>query len=204
MLPLLSRFGAVTGIDSEPLALDYCRRRGMTDLHLQEGFSAAEPYDVVTLFDVLEHVPDEAGFLAWIHGLLRPGGSLVVTVPAFSWLWSRHDELNHHQRRYTRRQLVAALHRARFEVTLASYFNFWLFPAAVAVRLLDGGGRRAGSTAPRDPAAEAEEILKPLKIGPANGLLKAIFASEAGLVRRGDLPWGVSIGAVARVAEPGP
>lgn len=201
MLPLLARFGAVTGIDSEPLALDYCRKRGITDLHPQEGFTAPGSYDLVTLFDVLEHVPDEAGFLAWIRGLLKPGGRLVITVPAFQWLWSRHDELNHHQRRYTRGRLLAALRGAGFQVERASYFNFWLFPAAVATRLADGRTHR-GSAGPRDPAADAEEILKPLRIGPANGLLTAIFSSEAGLLRTLDLPWGVSVGAVARWGGP--
>ena len=201
MLPLLSKYGRVTGIDSEPLALDYCRRRGMTDLHLQENFEAGEPYDLVTLFDVLEHVPDEAGFLNWTRALLRPGGRLIITVPAFPWLWSRHDELNHHQRRYTRERLRTALRGAGFRVVRASYFNFWLFPAAVASRVADGlarGGRRGR---PVNPADEAEEILKPLQIGAANGLLTRVFASEAGLLRAVDLPWGVSIGAVAERVE---
>lgn len=201
MLPLLSRYGAVTGIDSEPMALEYCRRRGISDLHLQEGFRADGAYDLVTLFDVLEHVPDEAGFLAWIRGLLKPGGRLVITVPAFQWLWSRHDVLNHHQRRYTRGRLWAALRGSGFAVERSSYFNFWLFPAAVAARLADGLARGGQSSGTVDRAAEAEEILKPLRIGAGNGLLTSVFSSEAGLVRAVDLPWGVSVGAVARRVE---
>jgi 2-polyprenyl-3-methyl-5-hydroxy-6-metoxy-1,4-benzoquinol methylase len=197
MLPLLSRYGAVTGIDSEPVALDYCRKRGFTDLHLQEGFAPAAPYDVVTLFDVLEHVEDEAGFLAWIRALTVPGGRLVLTVPANPWLWSRHDELNHHRRRYTRRTLVRALESAGFRVERATHFNFWLFPLAVASRLLDARKGRAGV----DPARDAEEILAPLRIGALNGPLAALFASEAGLVRSIGLPWGVSLGAVARRSD---
>ncbi|MDZ4803835.1 MAG: class I SAM-dependent methyltransferase [Candidatus Eisenbacteria bacterium] len=197
MMPLLSRFGTVTGIDSEPLALDYCRRRGFRDVHLQEGFTAPAPYDLVTLFDVLEHVPDEAGFLEWIRGLLRHDGRLILTVPAFPFLWSRHDELNHHQRRYRRVTLEASLQRGGFVIDRMTYFNFWLFPAAVATRLL--GGRKAGTGG--DPARDAEDILKPLQIGPLNGPLTSVFASEQALIRRFDLPFGVSLGVVARLIK---
>jgi SAM-dependent methyltransferase len=194
MLTLLSHYGAVTGIDSEPVALDYCRKRGFTDVHLQEGFRADAPYDVVTLFDVLEHVEDEAGFLAWIRGLTAPGGRLVLTVPANPWLWSRHDTLNHHRRRYTRAALVAALEASGFRVEKVSHFNFWLFPLAVVARLLDARKGQAGV----DSARDAEDILAPLRIGPLNGFLAALFSTEAGLVRATGLPWGVSLGAVAR------
>jgi SAM-dependent methyltransferase len=195
MLPLLSRFGRVTGIDSEPLALDYCRRRGFTDVALQEGFAASAPFEVVTLFDVLEHVPDEAGFLNWIQGLLAPGGHLIVTVPAFPSLWSRHDELNHHCRRYRSASLRAALTRAGFHIARMTYFNFLLFPLAAADRLVGG---RKGRAAGLDPARDAADILKPLEIGPLNAPLSAIFSSEASLVGKTDLPYGVSLFAAAR------
>lgn len=207
MLPLLSRFGHVTGTDSEPLALEYCRRRGFEDVHLQDGFIAPAPFDVVTLFDVLEHVPDHVGFLGWIRGLLKPDGHLVLTVPAFPFLWSRHDDLNHHQRRYRRADLKATLEQGGFRVQRLTYFNFWLFPAAVATRAggsKPGAGRDAATrdiTPSRDPAADADDILKPLRIGAANPLLTRVFASEAGLIRRFDLPWGVSLGAVARPVD---
>ncbi|HEX7879446.1 MAG TPA: class I SAM-dependent methyltransferase [Candidatus Eisenbacteria bacterium] len=209
MLPLLSRFGHVTGTDSEPLALDYCRRRGFEDVHLQEAFTAPAPFDVVTLFDVLEHVPDHVGFLEWIRKLLKPDGHLVLTVPAFPFLWSRHDDLNHHQRRYKRADLKATLEAGGFRVERLTYFNFWLFPAAVATRARGGkaesvAGRTTDPAAGRttvDPAAEAAEILKPLQIGAANPVLAAVLGSEAGLVRQVDLPWGVSLAAVARPAR---
>lgn len=209
MMPLLSQFGSVAGIDSEPLALDYCRRRGFHDVHLQEGFKPPAPYDVITLFDVLEHVPDEAGFLDWIRGLLRPDGRLVLTVPAFPFLWSRHDELNHHQRRYRRGTLRTALERGGFAIDRLTYFNCWLFPAAMVTRLLDQRShhpaRRSNDpdarshSAAEDPARVAEEIMKPLRIGPMNPVLTSIFSSERALLAGFDLPFGVSLGAVARL-----
>ncbi|TPW14924.1 MAG: hypothetical protein FD129_996 [bacterium] len=201
MLPLLSRFGRVTGVDSEPLALDYCRRRGFEDVHLQEGFIASTPFDLITLFDVLEHVPDDVGFLAWLKSLMAPDGRLVLTVPAFPFLWSRHDELNHHQRRYRRPDLKSTLEKGGFRVERLTYFNFWLFPAALVTRAGGGKagvGRRDDVRVRTDHAADAEEILKPLRIGTTNPLLTRILASEAGLVRHLDLPWGVSLAAVAR------
>jgi SAM-dependent methyltransferase len=211
MLPVLSRYGRVTGIDSEPLALDYCRKRGITDVHLQESFQADGQYDVVTLFDVLEHVPDEAGFLRTVKGYLKPGGLLVVTVPAFEFLWSRHDDLNRHQRRYTKRALVDVLLRSGFAVERSSYFNTLLFPGAAAVRLMSGGGRErgggrskaatpaaAGSPAGTSTSGSGDEALKQLRIGGSNRALAAIFGSERHLLRRLNLPFGVSLYAIAQ------
>lgn len=190
MLPILAPYGAVSGIDMEPLALDYCRKRGFTDVALQQGYEPERPFDVITLFDVVEHVPDEAGFLRLLSGWLKPGGLLVVTVPAFQWLWSRHDDLNHHQRRYTRGGLVAALTGTGFRVERASYFNFLLFPVVVATRFFE--------RPPRPGTPPEEEVLKHLAIGGLNEPLTRVFSSERHLLRVGDLPWGVSLLAVAR------
>ena len=227
MLPILSKYGHVTGIDSEPLALDYCRKRGITDVHPQDSFRAGAEYDVVTLFDVLEHVPGEANFLATMRGYLKPGGLLVVTVPAFEFLWSRHDDLNRHQRRYTRRGLVSVLENAGFEVERSSYFNTLLFPGAAAVRLMSGGGRggggRGGSVGgggspdglaasergdspanarrERAEADNGDEALKQLRIGGSNRFLAGVFASERHLLRHLNLPFGVSLYAIARKGE---
>ncbi len=194
MLPLLARYGRVTGVDSEPLALEYCRKRGIEDVHLQDAFSPGAPYDVITLFDVLEHVEDETGFLAVMKTWLKPDGRLVLTVPAFRCLWSRHDDLNRHQRRYTRKRLVAALEGAGFAPGRTSYFNTLLFPLAALSRLLD-------KRKPIEAGKDEEEILKPLRIGPWNGILAAIFALERHLLGVMTLPFGVSLFAEARPAS---
>lgn len=192
MLPVLAPHGTVTGIDSEPLALGYCRQRGFTDVHLQEGYEPAAPFDVLTLFDVLEHVPDERVFLSRLYGWLRPGGRILVTVPAFQWLWSRHDDLNHHQRRYTRARLRLALESAGFVVRRTSYFNTLLFPLVVCTRALE----RLRPAGPGD----AREVLGHLKIGALNAPLSALFGAERLWLRRGDFPFGVS--ALALGAKP--
>jgi 2-polyprenyl-3-methyl-5-hydroxy-6-metoxy-1,4-benzoquinol methylase len=198
MLPVLSRHGRVTGIDQEPLALDYCRRRGITDVHLQESYDAPAAFDVVTLFDVLEHVDDEAGFLKKVGRWLRPGGLLLLTVPAFPMLWSAHDELNQHRRRYTRASLLPVLEAAGFQVEGASYFNMFLFPVAAAVRLLAGKPPSTNSRAGHPSASEEKRALDLLRIGGSNTLLSGLFGSERHLLGRMNLPFGMSLYAAAR------
>lgn len=88
--------------------------------------------DAVGLFDVLEHIPDDLGFLRSLNCLMRPGGRFYLTVPAFQWLWSREDEHAGHHRRYTRKSLSRVLQTAGFDVEYVSYF-FWFLPLPVLV-----------------------------------------------------------------------
>jgi SAM-dependent methyltransferase len=97
-------------------------------------------FDLITCLDVIEHVEDDVGgFSAMLHAA-RPGAFLVVTVPAYQWLWSEHDRLNHHYRRYSRDTLVAAAERAGWECMTTTYFNLLLLPPAAVYRLLEGSG----------------------------------------------------------------
>jgi SAM-dependent methyltransferase len=131
-LPYLAEFGAPEGADvSDTLAAappahpvhvvprDLPRLRGR--------------FDIVTCLDVLEHLDDDVDGLRTIASLLVPGGQIVVTVPAYAWLWSGEDEISAHRRRYTRAALVAAGRAAGLEVVYASYFNASLLPAMAAV-----------------------------------------------------------------------
>ena len=148
-------------------------------------------FDLVCLLDVLEHVADDAASLAAVARLLRPGGRVLLTVPAYAWLWSAHDVSHHHHRRYTRSQLVALAQASGLQVERAGYFNTLLFPLVAGVRLAtrligrDGG---EGSDA-RLPGA------------PLNALLQAVFALERHVVPRWPLPFGVSAVAVLRRPE---
>lgn len=150
-------------------------------------------FDLITLFDVLEHVEDDKASLAALYARLKPGGHLLLTVPAFMFLWSEHDTLNHHHRRYTWLELGRRLQEAGFTLTLLSYYNFFLFPAAALVRILSRFQKP--SPAPRD-------IGLTIPPAPLNALLTALFAAEYHLLKRVRLPFGLSIIAIAQKSPP--
>ncbi len=191
-LAMLKDFGSVYAMELERSAAEVCRSRN-PDIRVYDG-GIPDPlrdrYDVICLFDVLEHIEDDAGALEWIDDHLAPGGTVLITVPAFRFLWSRHDELAHHFRRYTRRELEALL-GSRFEISYTSYFNTHLFPAIAGVRLIQ---RLFGIDGGENDKAVAST-------GPANWLLKTIFAVERFWMPMIKLPFGVSIFAAARKAS---
>ena len=145
----------------------------------------AGSYDLIALLDVLEHVPDDLGSLKAIRGLLKPGGALVVTVPANKWMWSAHDVAHHHFRRYTKSELARLFRQAGYDIQLHSYFNTLLFPAVAAARLI---GKLRGNETP-DDAMPGKRV---------NEILNKVFGFEAGLIGRLPMPFGVSLIAVLR------
>lgn len=190
----LGRFGRVAAVDEAPAAREYCRRRGVDRvLSLAEWDAEATAYDLVTAFDVVEHVEDDLALLKRLHARLKPGGMLVVTVPAYRFLWSPFDEMNHHYRRYSRGELRGRLEGAGFRVRRASYFNTLLFPVIAIVRLAERG---LGLDA-TDEAAKRKALARWFKVGPLNGLLSRVFALERHWLVGHDLPTGCSVLAVA-------
>jgi len=142
MLDELERFGSVSGIDSSSWSVAAARNRGHADVIL--GSVERMPYpdrwfDLVTCLDVLEHTPDDVLTLTELGRVTRPGGHLLVTVPAYQALWSAHDEANHHYRRYRRRRLLEVGNEAGWELVRASYFNSLLLLPAAVVRLARRG-----------------------------------------------------------------
>lgn len=145
MFSTLSSYGKIIALEPDTEAQTSCSARrytkvyGMTDLATLEK----EKHDLVGLFDVLEHVEDDAQFLTDIHRTLTKDGVLILTVPAFAFLWSNHDVTHHHYRRYSRAQLTALLAREGFHVTYASYWNMTLFFPTAITRLLGRSGESA-------------------------------------------------------------
>ena len=144
-----------------------------------ENFNSSKKYQIVSLFDVLEHIEDDVRALEKIHSLLEPGGYIVLTVPAFRFLWSNHDVRAGHFRRYTKRVLVQKLIRAGFEVKRATYFNIFLFPVVYAVRFFHKFW----------PSAETDFSYG---YGFGNWFFGFIFSLERLLVGNINFPFGVS------------
>jgi SAM-dependent methyltransferase len=188
-LAMLKTFGRVEAseLDRGARALANKRLRGKVKEAKLPDLSMFErnAYDLIALLDVLEHVPDDLASLRAIHRRLKPGGALLLTVPANAWMWSAHDAAHHHFRRYSKKQLEELFLRSGLEVQLLSYFNSLLFPLVAAARIA-GKVRRRHSADDRLPSA------------PVNSLLDKIFGSEAGLIGRVPMPFGVSLVAVVR------
>ena len=134
---------------------------------------------------MLANVPDDLASLRAIHRRLKPGGALLLTVPANPWMWSAHDAAHHHFRRYTKKQLQELFLRSGLEVQLLSYFNTLLYPLVAAARLV-GKITRKGSADDKLPGDVT------------NAALERIFRLEAGLIGRVPMPFGVSLIAVVR------
>ena len=186
-LEMLRRFGRVDGIEIDPAARAVAARRlghAIGDAPLPELTGVPErAYDMVAVLDVIEHVEEDVASLRSIARRLKPGGKILITVPAFPWMWSAHDEVNHHKRRYTRASLRKAVTEAGLRIEMLSWFNSLLFPLAATARL---AGRVTGKS-------DSDDKLPPK---PVNGLFEALFGLERYAVGRLPLPPGVSLVAI--------
>ncbi len=153
-----------------------------------------EPFDLIGMFDVLEHIPQELDTLTALREALAPEGRLILTVPAHQYLWSYFDEAAHHCRRYSAQDIRARLTEAGFEVEFLSQFMSCIFPIVWLVRKISGRQNRHGSEDAKTLASKEFRVL-PL----INGLLTALLNLEAVWLSRGHrLPIGTSLIVVAR------
>lgn len=149
-LAALTRFGEVTGLEPslEPLAAARARHLAEVVHGSIESMPFADAsFEVVTALDVIEHLDDDRAGLRELRRVTVPGGRLVVSVPAYQWLWSPHDVANEHRRRYSRPVLLAAAESAGWRPLLSSYFNALMLPAAALHRLAQR--RRIGDRPPK-------------------------------------------------------
>lgn len=186
-LKLLRRYGELDAFELDDVARIHARKSSGIDVqpgHLPDGMgNLTGPYNLIGLFDVLEHVRQDVESLHSLKGLLAPNGKIILTVPALPVLWSSHDVRHHHHRRYTRKTLDYALNQAGLKIEYISYFNFFLLPLAILQRM---AGRLAGGQAA--PDFEPPRLL--------NTLLATVFASERALLAFARLPIGLSICAI--------
>ena len=189
-LEVLRNYGTVYGMDVSPLALSYCRDRGIgricrgdaTHLPFQDN-----SFDVVVGVDVLEHLEDDNAALREIHRVCRPGALLIPVVPAFQSLWSHRDDQHHHKRRYRIRQLRERMIRAGFVIRRITYVNILLLLPLFLLAKLE---RLTGVRSDRN----ASFGLLPT---PLNRSLGWAMELEAAWLRYADLPFGSSIACVA-------
>jgi ubiquinone/menaquinone biosynthesis C-methylase UbiE len=192
MSTYLADYGNVTGIDVSPLALSFCRQRNLTSLGLASVTNIPFPpasFDLVTSFDVLyeQAVRNDLAALTEFFRVLRPAGLTLLRLPAYDWLRGQHDLTIHTARRYTVPQVTQLLKDSGFQPLRVSYANTFLFPLALAKRLLER----------IFPPAPSSSDLS-VNVGMLNGLFKHILASEAFFVSRIGLPFGLSVIALAR------
>ena len=185
--PELRKFGVVEGIepDGRLVSADNPDRERIEVSGFLSG-RQREPYDLLTMLDVLEHIEDEHAAVARIKDLLVEGGQIVLTVPAFQCLWSYHDELNGHYRRYTAGRLRRVLTAAGLEVVRVRYFFFWMLLPMFIRKLVF-------RKAPEDSSA-----FTSVPASPINWLLEKVSNVDCGLSRAIPWPAGGSILAVAR------
>lgn len=184
----LSSLGEVEGVEPDAglVSANGPWRHRIHVRAFDESFDTGRRFGLIVMLDVLEHLLDPVGALRHARSLLAPGGRMVLTVPAFRLLWTRHDEINHHVTRYTRAHLVHQARRAGLNVEHARYFFHWLFPAKLAVRATEhllGAGDTLPSVPPEWINAAAyrlsrleQAVVKPLRLPFGTSLLAVLSA----------------------------
>ena len=183
-LPMLAQFGSVEAIEIDPAAREIASARlgkavGAAPLPVLPGVERGA-YDLVAVLDVVEHIEDDVAALKAMRERLAPGGKILITVPAHPWMWSAHDVVNHHHRRYTKSMLRETIAAAGLKPVKLGYFNSLLFPLAAGARLLGKWtGREDSDDSPPPPMI--------------NALFERIFRLERHMVGRVPMMPGVSL-----------
>jgi SAM-dependent methyltransferase len=192
MVTYLAEYGRVTGVDISPIALKFCQMRNLRCLaraSVEELPFLSGTFDLITSFDVLyeQAVMSDAAALAEFARLLKPGGRLLLRLPAYNWLRGQHDQVIHTARRYTTHQISGLLRQSGFIVEHLTYANTFLFPLALIKRLSE-----------KIWPGQLPQSDLTLKSGCFNCILRVILAAEAPFVARQGLHYGLSVIAVGQ------
>lgn len=187
LLALLTPLGSCEGVELDSGLRARAQARGLEvhDGRLPDRIPLPTgTFDLVCCSEVVEHVEHDQAALHTLAGLLKPGGTLIITVPAHPWLWSQHDVLNHHFRRYRKAELAAKLGATGLQRRTLSYAMCSLFPALAAARVFRRRSDSSGAGTDHAPPA------------PLSTVLRALFEAEKHFIPRTGLPWGSSLIAV--------
>ena len=188
-LLLLSKYGDAEGVDVSDDALAFCRERGLDRVTKGAGEElphADETFDLVTAFDVVEHMDDDLAGLREMYRVLRPGGHALLFVPTFMFLWGVQDDVSNHRRRYRLPELRRVLEQAGFEIERSTYANITFFLPILLVRKIM---RLTGIKTSTENS---------INVSALNGVFGALFGTESTVLRYTNLPFGVSGLCVAR------
>ena len=196
-LSLLAEHGTVLGLEMNQDAIDMATHacQANTNISMRLGKcpesldEITQRFDLICLFDVLEHIDNDSTSLTRLRSLLKPNGKILITVPAFQWLWSGHDQFLHHKRRYTKHTLSTCCNNSRLVIRYISYFNFLLFPLAVLGRLVDRLLQKKHSSGSAVPSQFINQILR------------RFFSFESHLLTRFRLPFGLSLLVIAHSGD---
>jgi SAM-dependent methyltransferase len=188
----LSRYGEVYGVEPDPNLVGSCPqwRERIELTRFGPSYSTSRQYDLVLMLDVLEHIEDDAMALGRVRQLLKPGGQAILTVPALQSLWSVHDVINLHYRRYDKRGLKRLLEDSGFTVRDLRYFFIWPLGLMYLRKLLLGPKQRSGKS-----------YTVPIPFPPVNRLFVSLSRSEQKLMRFG-IRWPLGSSLLAVVKRP--
>ena len=184
------------GVDISPEGIEECKRNGIEHAYQMDAQNIELPensFDFIISSDCLEHLSDDRKALACWNRLIKKGGTMVVFVPAFMMLWSQHDEVNQHYRRYTSPELSGKIKEAGFAIIRTGYWNFFLFLPILAVRMVKIAVDKVFN--PAQKSITGDLALPP---APVNAALLALIRFEAALMHFVRFPFGVSTFCVAK------
>ena len=177
-------------------SLSYCTERGFPGGVVSSGYAlpyADASFDLVCMFDAIEHIPDDHQVMREVARILRPGGRVLITVPAYQFLYANNDKVANHHRRYSRGMVRRVFEQAGLQVERNTHANVFLFPLILPIVLMIKLLELV--VTPKD--SEHTNLSWPIP-GFVHGILHGIFAAELPVTRRFDWPVGHSIAAIAR------
>lgn len=187
-LRMLSEFGPLSAIEMDAAACELANSRNICTVKqgaLPNALPFDERFDIICMLDVLEHIQADYASLIQLKNYLKPNGKIVLTVPAYMWLWSAHDDVNQHVRRYTKQQLSDLVSKAGLNIRYMTYYNTLLFPLIVFIRFVNKW---------TNSRSKESDLIMPSRA--MNACLRILFESERWLMPWVSYPFGVSVLAV--------